>query len=272
MLEVVAPPLLVLAVLGYLLGVNRLGPHAWPRHRTGLWLAGLIAAGAATLGPLAEAGHHEFRAHMVGHLLLGMAAPLLLVRAAPVTLLLRALPVVAARRVSRVLRWPVVRWLTEPLVAATLNLGGLWILYRTDLFALTQHHALGHVAVHIHVLVAGCLFTTAVVGVDPNPHRRSFTHRGVVLVLAVAAHAVLAKSIYADPPAGVDAAAARSAGMIMYYGGDVVELAMIIVLWADWYRRRGRVGEGVLSGASSSRARSRSASRSPAPHPGRSTP
>lgn len=266
MVELVAPPLLVLAGVAYLVGVGRLGSRAWPPHRTASWLAGLAAAGAATVGPLASAGHHDFRAHMVGHLLLGMAAPLLLVRAAPVTLLLRALPSGAARRVSRVLRWAVVRWLTEPLVAATLDLGGLWVLYRTDLLALIRHHELGHAAVHLHVLVAGCLFAFAVVGVDPNPHRRGFTHRGVVLVLAVAVHAVLAKSIYADPPAGVGVAAARSAGLLMYYGGDVVELAMIVVLWADWYRRHGRTS-GVTT---SSRARSRSASRSPAPHPGRS--
>lgn len=267
MLELVGPPLLVLAGLAYLLGVVRLGPGGWPRQRAALWLGGLAAAGVATVGPLAAAGHHDFRAHMVGHLLLGMAAPLLLVRSAPVTLLLRALPVSGARRISWILRWPVVRWLTEPLVAATLDLGGLWLLYRTDLFALTHHHEVAHAAVQLHVLVAGCLFATAVVGVDPNPHRRGFTHRGVVLVLAAAAHAVLAKSLYADPPAGVEDAAARSAGMVMYYGGDVVELAMVIVLWADWYHRRGRVGSRL-----SSPARSRSASRSPVPHPGRSAP
>lgn len=264
MLELIGPPLLVLAALGYLYGVSRLGSGGWPRHRTALWLAGLLAAGAATLGPIAEAGHHDFRAHMVGHLLLGMAAPLLLVRAAPVTLLLRALPVGSARRVSWVLRSRGIRLLTEPVVAATLDLGGLWVLYRTDLFALTHDHELVHLAVHVHVLAAGCLFATAVIGIDPMPHRRSFTHRGVVLVLAAAAHAVLAKSIYADAPEGVGAAAARTAGMIMYYGGDVIELAMVAVLWADWYRRRGRLGV-----TPSSRARSRSASRSPAPHPGR---
>lgn len=86
------------------------------------------------LRPVASAAHSSFTAHMLGHLLLGMIAPLMLVHSAPVTLALRALPVQAARVLSRVLRSPGARVLTHPVVAGMLNAGGLWLIYATDLF------------------------------------------------------------------------------------------------------------------------------------------
>ena len=43
------------------------------------WYAGLGCAGAGLIGPVATAAHTSFAAHMAGHLLLGMIAPLLLV-------------------------------------------------------------------------------------------------------------------------------------------------------------------------------------------------
>jgi putative membrane protein len=216
------------------------GRRPWPRHRSVLWLLGVLAAGSAVIGPLADAAHASFEGHVVAHLLLGMLAPLLLVLAAPVTLLLRTLPVTAARRLSRVLASVPVRILTEPVVAALLNVGGLWLLYTTGLFPAMPSSWPVYAVVHAHMLAAGYLFTLAIVGVDPLRHRRSFGHRAVVLIAALAAHDVLAKYLYAHPPIGVPADAARSGAMIMYYGGDAVDLAMIVLLCAAWYRSRRR--------------------------------
>jgi putative membrane protein len=86
---------LVVAALGtYLRGVRRAHQRGrpWPWWRTALWVAGLAAATVAVAGPLADAAHSDFRAHVLGHVLLGMLAPLLLVLAAPATLALRGLP------------------------------------------------------------------------------------------------------------------------------------------------------------------------------------
>jgi putative membrane protein len=136
-----------------------------------LWCTGLGVLAMALLSPLAEAAHHDFTAHMAQHLLLGMLTPLLLVLAAPATLALRALPVPPARRLARLLRSRPVRYLTDPIVAATLDAGGLWLLYTTSLYRMMVNHPAVHLAVHVHVLAAGCLFTFAIVGVDPAPHR-----------------------------------------------------------------------------------------------------
>ena len=192
----------VVAVWAYLEAVReaRRRGRAWPTGRSLLWAAGVAVSTSAVVGPIADTGHLDFRAHMLGHTLLGMLGPLLLVLAAPVTLALRALPVRHARRVSAVVRRPLVAAITHPATAAVLNVGGLWLLYRTGLYAASTGSTPLHVLVHLHVFLAGCLFAVAIVGPDPAPHRPGPAVRAAVLVLTVAAHDVLAKTIYAFPP------------------------------------------------------------------------
>lgn len=227
---------LSVAAAGYAVGLwasRHRGP--WPVRRTVAWYAGLVCAGAGLVGPIAAAARESFTAHMGGHVLLGMAAPVCLVLAAPVTVALRALPVESARALSRVLRRRWVRVVSHPVVAATLSAGGLWMLYTTDLYPLMHASVLVHAVVHAHVLLAGYVFTTSLIGVDPDPHRASIRLRSVVLIVFVAAHSVLAKWLYAHPPAGVEAADARVGAQLMYYGGDVVDVTLIVLLLAGWY-------------------------------------
>lgn len=200
-----------------------------------------VACAAIAIGPVARAAHESFTAHMVGHLLLGMLAPLLLVLGAPVTLALRALAVDDARALSRLLRSRVVRWVTHPITAGVLNAGGLWLLYGTGpdqpgLFALMHGSALVHAVVHLHILLAGSIFAASLVGADPDPHRASLPVRATVLVAFIAVHSMLAKRLYAHPPAGVDALDAQIGSQVMYYGGDVVDVTLLVLLGLGWFR------------------------------------
>jgi putative membrane protein len=208
----------------------------WPKTRTALWLLGLVCAAFAVVGPLAERGHADLRAHMVGHVLLGMLAPLLMTLAAPDTLALRALPPGPARRVARVLRSAAIGILIHPVMAAALDIGGLWVLYRTGLYAASMQSPLVHALVHSQVFLAGYLFAFALVGPNPNPHRARLPVRVTVLALAIAAHNVLAKLIYVYPLAVVRPEQAHAGAQIMYYGGAPVELAIIILLGLEWLR------------------------------------
>ncbi|MGI8456719.1 MAG: cytochrome c oxidase assembly protein [Propionibacteriaceae bacterium] len=224
----------VVVVLGYLRCVrrNRVGP--WPRRRTASWVLGWAIAYVSALALLP--GHPmRPRVHMLGHLGLAMLAPVLLVVAAPLTLVLRSLPVPRARRLVTWLHRAPVRWLVHPVVAAVLDVGGLWLLYTTPLLAWAHASALLSVVVIMHLGTAGFLFTAAMISVDPLPRRPSYARRAVVLVLAAAAHGILAKHLYAvaSDPAG------RRAAMIMYYGGDLVEVVLVIVLGLGWWRRTG---------------------------------
>ena len=233
---------LALALIAYAGGMllQRRRGTPWPLRRGILWFAGVIAAAAGSVGPLASAAHADVVAHMWTHLLVGMIAPLLLVGGAPITLALRCLHVDVARRVSRLLRSRPARFVSAPVTAAVLNVGGLWVLYGTPVFAMMQQSMLVHLAVMTHVLVAGYLFTASIIPVDPAPHRAGFPLRAVVLVAALAGHGILAKVLYANPPAGVDASAGRDGALLMYYGGDVVDAVIIVVLCAQWYRHVGR--------------------------------
>ncbi|WP_017603459.1 cytochrome c oxidase assembly protein [Nocardiopsis alkaliphila] len=231
------PALLILLLTAYLVAVLSLRERGtrWPMTRTLAWLGGLLLVGAGLVGPLAERAHHDFVAHMAGHVLLGMLGPLFLVLAAPATLALRVLPVGAARRLSRLLTSPPATFLTNPFIAALLNIGGLWVLYRTGLYTATHTDPLLHAAVHIHVPAAGYLFTFAILGgPDPAPHRLSAPWRAWALVASIAAHNVLAKVLYATPPEGVPAEQARAGAELMYYGGAPVEIALIFLVCRPW--------------------------------------
>ncbi|MDR7385036.1 cytochrome c oxidase assembly protein [Promicromonospora iranensis] len=246
--DVLTVLVLAAAAAGYavaLVASRRRSP--WPTHRTALWYLGLACA-AAALGPVASAARTSFTAHMLGHVLLGMLAPLLLVLAAPVTLLLRALPVDRARTVTGILRSPWARVVSHPVTASLLNAGGLWLLYTTELFHHAHASALLGLAVHAHVLLAGGLFTASLVGPDSRLHPVSLRVRAAVLVVFVATHSVLAKWLYAHPPPGVGTQDGRAGAQLMYYGGDMVDVTLMVLLAADWYRVTGR-RSGVRAGS-----------------------
>ena len=241
-LDLVLFGLAALAVAAYASGMftSRRQGRAWSSDRLGLWAVGIAAAAATVIGPLAEKAHEDFIAHMAAHLSAGMLAPLLLVLAAPVTLALRTLHVTPARRISRLLRSAPARVIAHPITAGVLSAGGLWVIYLTPLFEAMQAIPLLHVVVQAHLLVAGYIFTASIIGLDPAPHAPSRVLRAVVLVLSMASHAVLAKYLYANPPAGVPLAAAHDGAQLMYYGGAAIEAVMVVIFCAQWYREAGR--------------------------------
>ncbi len=208
----------------------------WPFYRIAFWISGVFCVATAVIGPIANRAHIDFTAHMLGHLLLGMLAPILLVLAAPMTLVLRTFNVRTARRLSSLLKsWPV-RILRDPIVATLLNLGGLWILYTTNLYSLMHQNMLLHFFIHLHVFLGGYLFTMSMVYIDPTPHKSSFLYRAIVLVIALASHDVLSKYIYINPPTNVPTAQAETGAMIMYYGGDAIDIIIIFILCLQWFR------------------------------------
>ncbi|MEV6549611.1 cytochrome c oxidase assembly protein [Streptomyces sp. NPDC051597] len=239
-----AAVLALVAAAGYLLAARRLRRRgdAWPWARDASFTAGQAGL---VLAALVTPPGGEFTAHMVQHLVIGMVAPLLLVLGRPVTLVLRAVPAGAVRRGLRgVVRSRPLGLLFLPPVAAVLDVGGLWLLYRTALFSRLHDHPWLHAAVSVHVLAAGLLFTFAVCRLDPVRHRHGLPLRAATLVAAATAHAVLAKTLYgASPPgtafSGHDLARAAET---MYYGGDLVEIALAVVLARQWYTAAGRRG------------------------------
>ncbi|WP_245832966.1 cytochrome c oxidase assembly protein [Oceanobacillus timonensis] len=210
----------------------------WPKYRTFLWIAGSVLCIISVVDPVMTAAHHYFPMHMFGHLLLGMLGPLMMVLASPITLILRALPAVHARKVSGVLRSRLFHFLSNPIVPAILNIGGLWLLYTTNLYSMMVSVMWVHVLVHLHVFLAGYFFAATLIYIDPIPHRYSYLYRSLILIAALAGHKILSKVIYAYPPEGVPRAEAETGGMLMYYGGDAVDILIIIILCYQWYQSK----------------------------------
>lgn len=212
----------------------------WPGWRAASLIIGLGLAGVAVSPALHALSQHDPRGHVIQHLLLGMFAPLALVLAAPVTLLLGSLPVARRGMARNLLRSRALHGLSHPATAAVLDMGGLYLMYLTPLYIFTTTNTLAHHLVNLHFLLAGYLFTWSIVGPDPAPRRPTITIRALVLIAAGAAHAYLAKVLYvrASELSGgsFDLGQAQAAAQLMYYGGDLAELALAVALFATWYR------------------------------------
>lgn len=229
-------------VVSYIVAISRTNRKYknWPVTRTVFWVIGVFSVFLGVVGPIADRAHASFVAHMMAHLLLGMLGPLLLVLAAPMTLLLRSVPVNYGRLLSKLLKSSYVQWITHPIIASILNAGGLWVLYASDLYNAIHSSILLFVLVHVHIFLAGYVFTLSMIYIEVTPHRTSFRFRAAVLILSMASHGILSKWIYANPPAGTEVADAQLGGMLMYYGGDAIDLVIVIILCYQHFRGSSR--------------------------------
>jgi len=190
-------------VFFYLAGVRRLRRRGdrWPIYRTVLWLAGLALLFWVTSGSVNAYQDYLFSMHMVGHMLLSMAIPMLLVFGAPVTLASRAI----AKRdddtrggrewILWAVHTPFARVVTHPLFAAAMFIGSLWAFYYTDLFRWSLYDHLGHEWMVAHFLISGYLFVQSLVGIDPVPYRLPYPFRLLTLIGVMAMHAFFGISI-----------------------------------------------------------------------------
>jgi putative membrane protein len=237
--EWILPAALLAVLIGTYLALaarrRRTMARSWSPWRTASWVTGSVLLATAISPWVADLAHTDARGHMAQHLLLGMYAPLGLVLAAPVTLLLGASSPAARRRIATFLGSGPVRVLSHPLTAGVVNVGGLYALYLTGLYAASTRSPLLHLVVSMHFVAAGTLFSWAIAGPDPARHRPGIRARVLALVAVAAAHSFLAKTLYAradelppgspHPPADMELAA-----QWMYYGGDLAELALAVAL------------------------------------------
>lgn len=189
----------VVAVAGwlYVRGVRTLARRGrpWRRGRTAAFLAGLVTVVFATQSGLAAYDTVRFSLHTLQHVLLGMAAPLLLALGAPVTLALQASGRAQQRVLLRVVHSGPVAVVTNPLVGWALFAGTLFGLYFSPLFELSLRNDLVHVAVHLHFLGVGVLFFWPAVGLDPSRHPLPHPARLLYVLLALPFHAFLGLAV-----------------------------------------------------------------------------
>jgi cytochrome c oxidase assembly factor CtaG/putative copper export protein len=181
----------------YLAGVWRLRRRGdrWPVHRTVLWVVGMLGLLWVTNGAINVYQQFLFSTHMLGHMLLGMVIPVLLVLSAPITLALRTV-----HKRDDGSRGPrewillavhsrVATALTNPLIAGGLFAASLWVFYYTPLFRWAVADHVGHTWMVVHFLIVGYLFAQTLVGIDPVATRPPYPLRLLLLLATMAMHA-----------------------------------------------------------------------------------
>jgi putative membrane protein len=243
MLELIPLAVTLLTLIGYGTALSRLRRRGdqWPASRTACLVAGSLCMSAAVLPPISS-NDDLFPVHIVQHLLLGMTGPAFLALSAPVTLALRTLPPRPRRAFLRLLHSNPVAAVSAPAISVIPDLGALYALYLTGLYKAAEHDNLIHAALHMHMVLAGCLLSWAVIGIDPVRRRPGIPVRLAALVIAGAGHDILSKLMYAhNLPAGGGSIADRHMGAeLMYYGGTIIDVALAIILMTQWYQSTGR--------------------------------
>ncbi len=187
----------VVAILLYVGAVVRLHRRGdrWPVGRTVLWVLGWLTLIWATSGAPGIYGRVSFSWHMIGHMVIAMVVPILLVLAAPLTLVLRVQP---HRRdgtygVREILLGLVhsryLRVVANPVVAAVIFFASMVVFYYTPLFELAMTTHTGHVLMVLHFLLSGYLFAMVLVGLDPGPRKWAPALCLVVLFATISFHA-----------------------------------------------------------------------------------
>lgn len=249
---------IVLAVL-YSAGVRRLRRRGdgWPAGRTVAWLSGCFVLLLATSSGIGRYAPAMFSVHMANHMLLSMVAPVLLVLGAPVTLALRALPVAGKGSPPGPREWllalvrsPLAKVLTHPVVALLLFVGSFYALYFSGLFDAALNYHWAHLLMNAHFLLAGYVFYWPVIGIDPAPRRLPHLGRLGLLFAAMPFHAffgvilmskqtLIGETFYQSlrVPWITDLLSdQRLGGGIAWAAGELPVLLVLIALLVQWAR------------------------------------
>ena len=185
------------AMGAYLLGVRVLKNRgdSWPVARTTSWLLGMALLIFTTSGSLNAYQEYLFSVHMIAHMSLTMAIPVLLVPGAPVTLLMRAVQKRSdeSKGVREWVLWAVhtkpAMFIAHPGFAAVNFAASLVVFYFTPIFDWATREHIGHQWMIVHFLITGYLFVQSLIGIDPGPARVSYPFRLVTLIAVMAFHA-----------------------------------------------------------------------------------
>lgn len=237
-----------LAVLyvGGMASAYRLGTR-WPARDAAWFLGGLVVCGLATNSSIAVYDMALFSAHMIGHLMLVMAGPVLLCAGRPLNLLLAATADPWRNRTARLLTGRVGRFVFCPPVAFAAYTAVIVGSHLTGIMDTVMQRPWAGQLEHLVYVIIGVQFFTLVVTGDP-PIRWQLTTpaRWIMLALAMAVDTITGVVLIMStqpiamqmvPGLNVNPLAdTRTGGAIMWVGGDGLMASVMVVLAVTWLR------------------------------------
>ena len=158
----------------------------WPRKRIGYLATALILLTWGTSGGIGVYSHVLFSAHMVQHMIMALAVPLLIYLARPYELVIRTKP---DNNIEGLADWLVASELdgmwkhaTKPVTVVSLTALGFWGIYFTPLFGYLMSAHWGHLVMQGYLLASGFLFVSCVLGSSPESGPVSMTQVRTLLV------------------------------------------------------------------------------------------
>lgn len=244
--------LVVLLAVPYALGLRRVG-RSWPVGRALCYAGGLLALVIAINSSVSAYSGMLFWIHMVQHLTLIMAVPVLLILGRPLELWVRAAPEDRQDRRHQLLQSRAVGLLTHPVLTFVFYAVVLVVTHLTPfLEQRLQHPWLEHVEILLYLL-SGYLFFLTVIGLEPirwrrlpHPLRVALLLVGMLpdtlvgVVLMIGARPVAPS--YALASAGWGPALLHDqslAGSIMWFFGDATMAALALLAVRTWLRSSG---------------------------------
>ena len=261
--------LIALAVSAlYVIGLVRLRQTeiAWPILRTISFLTGISILIWVSCAGIAKYAMISFSAHMIQHMVLAMIVPIFLVLGAPITLALRALSAGAAADHRNAREWITSslhsrysRVVTNPLLVLFIFIVSLYGIYFTSAFANLMSSHVGHIAMELHFLITGILFSFLVIGIDPAPRRLPHWAKLLLVLVALSVHAFFALAIMqsttpigdvwysqVQPPwLANQLDATYAGGGIAWAVGELPTLMLLIIVAAQWARDDARTAKQV---------------------------
>ncbi len=253
---------LVLAASLYLMGRWRLGRrsrYAPPRKsRDLLYFAGLVALVLSLLSPIDAYAGDLFFMHMVQHILLVMAAPVLLQLSNPMSRLLWALPRGVRLRIGGMLNSAgvlrlVIQGVTAPILAWLLFVVTIWVWHMPVPYNAALASEGLHLLEHLTMFVAALIFWWPVIGPAPVRSRMPHPLRFLYLFLALFQNILLGAiltfasgpvySYYDSTPAhwGIDGARDQQlGGVLMWIPGTMMYFIVLALLFFAWLENEER--------------------------------
>ena len=242
----------VLVVLGglYLAGVlmaRRVNDTAWAPVKTASFFGGLVVLALAVNSSIAVYDMNLFSAHMIGHLMLVMAGPVLLCAGEPLNLMLAATGSLWRERLRRLFLGRVFSVVFCPPVALATYAAVIVGTHLTGLMDTIMLRPWAGQLEHLVYVLVGVQFFTLAVGDAPIRWQLTTPARWVLLVLSMAVDTftgvilimsvrpvsmVMNGTLMVQPLSDT-----KTGGAIMWVGGDGLMALVMIVLVVGWLRR-----------------------------------